>query len=378
MISIILPVFNGEKFICNAIQSVLLQTYSKWELIIVDDGSTDQTSSLVKIFSDKRIKYIYQKNQGPASARNQGINIAKGEYIAFIDADDLYLEDKLKEQVEYLRLHPEIDIVYNDIKVVDESLSYLYSLNSEHVYNSKEEFLAMLLFRQIIPLPPSIMLKKSCFEEGIRFNKKYSHGEDYDLTIQLAKKFCFGYLPKTLYIYRRHDNNLTNNHKKQLEAEINVLHCLGYSNIELIVEKSNFPFFDRKLLLAKIYLKLEEVKPAERILLDLYKKNKKHSLINFYLGNCSYQLDDLERAKTFFESAILNECNKAEFYNNLGCVYARLGEMEKAHLLFQKALLKRPEYLDAFYNKEEINNNKKDWKLTKRQLRKNLTKYHIK
>lgn len=375
MISIIMPVYNNERFITEAIESVLKQTYSNWELIIVDDGSTDGTRDVIMKYVSHKVHYIYQANQGPSVARNKGLDLAKGEYIAFLDSDDLYAADKLKEQLQFLESHPEIDIVYNDINVVDESLNHLYYLKSEGVYPNQHDFLAMLLFRQIVPLPPSIMARAECFRSGIRFNAEYVHGEDYDLTLKLARKYCYGYLPKPLYIYRRHESNLTNSHQKQLRAEVDVISKLGYAEIERIVEESTFPASEKKLLLAKIYIKLNNYQRAETFLLELLNTDYHNPYIYFYLGNCAYVLNHFDQSKKYYKLAISYDENMTEGYNNLGCVYGVLGELDKAIQLFDIALSKRPNYMDAKYNKEQINLSNPSWKITTRELRKTLTSY---
>lgn len=375
MISIILPVYNGEKYICAAIESVIEQNYSNWELLIIDDGSTDSTAVLVKNFLNEKVHYIYQSNQGPSAARNRGIDFAKGDYVCFIDADDIYIQGKLIEQVTFLEQHPEIDIVYPDIQVVNESLENLYTLKSEGTYSTKEDFLAMLLFRQIIPLPQSIMVRKKCFLDKIRYNEHYVNGEDYDLIIQLAKRFKFGYLPKKLYIYRRHEDNLTNNHLKQIEAEQKILQSVGYSDIENTIEKSTFPFNEKRLLLAKIYLKLNDYQQSYDVLYNLYQHQNKNSLVCFYLGNCSYLLNDLFYAKKYYKEAIINQKNMAEAYNNLGCVYGLIGEIDKANIMFETALTIRISYIDALYNREQLKMENPSWKITLRELRKTLTTY---
>src|SRR6476659_7001862 len=115
LVSVIMPAFNAGKYISDAIQSVIQQTYNNWELIVIDDGSTDTTAAIIKEFiaSDDRIKYLYQENGGPGKARNKGLKEAKGIYVAFLDADDLWLPEKLREQLKTMFYH-KTDLVYSD------------------------------------------------------------------------------------------------------------------------------------------------------------------------------------------------------------------------------------------------------------------------
>lgn len=115
LISTIIPVYNGERYISEAINSVLQQTYNPIEIIVIDDGSTDKTAEVVKSFGSV-LKYFYQENSGTATARNSGISLAQGNFFAFLDADDLWVENKLKLQMEIFHNNPEVDLVFGQVK----------------------------------------------------------------------------------------------------------------------------------------------------------------------------------------------------------------------------------------------------------------------
>ena len=129
-ISVIIPCYNKESFIAETLDSVLLQTYVKAikEIIVIDDGSTDGTASIVKAKSSVYpiIKYIYQDNGGVSAARNTGIKNAQGDYIAFLDADDLWLPGKIERQYKALRQHPEVGLFYTDLYKYDYKLGNIY------------------------------------------------------------------------------------------------------------------------------------------------------------------------------------------------------------------------------------------------------------
>ncbi|MGG0720047.1 glycosyltransferase [Robertmurraya massiliosenegalensis] len=374
MISIVLPVYNSDKYIRHSIESVINQSYIDWELIVIDDGSIDQTGSIIQEYNSDRIHYHYQSNQGPSAARNKGISLAKGEYIAFIDADDIYRPNKLYEQVRFLENHPEIQIVYCDAQVVNKDLKPINVLRTEGLYDNKEDFFAQLLFRQILPLPPAIMLKRECLQE-IKYNEKLVHAEDYDLTIQLARKFRFGYLPESLYIYRRHEDNLTNGHEKQVQAEMKIVKSIGIANIKEIVNKSTFSFEDKSLLLAKIFMKIECYDESIETLSELITQKNKNPLVYFYSGNCMYAMNQLEKAEQLYRMALTYDENMAETYNNLGCILAINGFLVEAAELFERALCLRSNYMDASFNKVQLNSAFQKCKLTWRELRKTLTNY---
>ncbi|HXH85418.1 MAG TPA: glycosyltransferase family A protein, partial [Nitrospira sp.] len=117
-VSVVIPVFNGERFIGDAIQSALDQTFKNFEIIVVDDGSTDQTEKIVRQFSD-RVAYHRQENRGAGVARNLGVTCASGEWIAFLDADDIWYSQKLAAQFEAVAMNPAIGFVYSDMDTID-------------------------------------------------------------------------------------------------------------------------------------------------------------------------------------------------------------------------------------------------------------------
>src|SRR5690349_14699879 len=114
LVSIILPVYNGERFLAQAIESALAQTYSRYELVVVDDGSTDASGEIARSY--EQVSYIWQKNGGSGAARNRGLEAISGDYVAFLDADDLWLPDKLDLQMGYLLDHPHIGYTIGRIK----------------------------------------------------------------------------------------------------------------------------------------------------------------------------------------------------------------------------------------------------------------------
>lgn len=205
MISVIIPVYNRSRFILEAIDSVKRQTYRDIEIIVVDDGSTDRTEHVVKRLGNQ-VKYIYQKNQGPSVARNNGIRAAKGKWIAFLDSDDIFLPDKLAEQIKlfkdnniglvhsyYYRVH----ILKNSIQVIEPNFS-----------KDRKNLQQELLKRKHTIRTSTVLVRKSCFEQVGCFNPKYPAAEDWDMWIRLASKFDFACVKKPLAIYRRHPNSL--------------------------------------------------------------------------------------------------------------------------------------------------------------------------
>jgi glycosyltransferase involved in cell wall biosynthesis len=130
-VSVIIPTFNNAQYIGEALNSVFSQDYDAYEVIVVDDGSTDDTQQTLKPYLD-RIRFIYQSNAGSAAARNTGLTLAQGEFIVFLDADDFLLPGKLKQQVAYLTLKPQLGIVHSGWRIVSETGAIISTVEPWH------------------------------------------------------------------------------------------------------------------------------------------------------------------------------------------------------------------------------------------------------
>jgi glycosyltransferase involved in cell wall biosynthesis len=216
-VSVIIPAFNASQFIAQAIESVLDQTFTDRELIVVDDGSTDDTASIVMRYGDK-LRYIYQKNQGLSSARNTGIDRAEGELIALLDADDFWDREKLTYQVALCDSSPDIGVVYTALKVVD---------NDGHEIEERRCLLRGQLFSSFLNencvAPSSSMIKRECFEKVGTFDESLSASEDWDLWLRIAPHYLFDFVDLPLTFYRIHPGSM---HKDLALMERNVFQVL--------------------------------------------------------------------------------------------------------------------------------------------------------
>lgn len=203
LVSIIVPVYNAGKYIAETLDSVLAQTYSNWELIIVNDGSTDNTLQLIENYSgkDKRISFITKPNTGVSDTRNTGITKAKGEFIAFLDADDVWLLNNLEKKIDYLKNHHDIDFVFSNMLQADQHLQDQTLAPKGKDGNIFEDLL--LWNGEVIPGPSSnLLVRKKCLDAGIRFDKRLTTIADQNFTVQLAAKFKGKLLDEALWIYR--------------------------------------------------------------------------------------------------------------------------------------------------------------------------------
>lgn len=198
IVSVIIPTFNSAKYLVSAINSVLAQTYSNFEILIIDDGSTDDTREILKTYTDSRIQYFYQQNAGPAAARNKGINLAKGDLIAFLDADDVWEKDKLSTQIKIFSQNNDICMVYNSFvfKPGENKKEKLVRFKNL----TRLDFIKYLLIDPFntIPYPSTVMVKKSYFDKAGLFDSELRSGEDWDLWLRLANIGECYYIDKAL------------------------------------------------------------------------------------------------------------------------------------------------------------------------------------
>lgn len=213
-ISVIIPTYNGSLYIAEAIESVLNQTYTEYEIIVIDDGSTDNTCLVLKPYMEK-IRYIYQENQGVAIARNHGIQEASGELIAFLDADDFWiLPTKLEEQVACFDKEPEVGIVQSGWRLVDRDGKNIVD-KEPWQEAEKLDLRNWLLWGHV--LPSAIMIRKEWLERVNGFDPRFSHGEDMDLILRIAVMGCKStWFKKITACYRQHPLNATRRLSKQV------------------------------------------------------------------------------------------------------------------------------------------------------------------
>lgn len=197
LISVLIPTYNYGKFIGKCIDSVLKQTYKNIEIIVVDDGSTDNTKDVVSKFP--KVKYYWQDNKGVSVARNKLLKAAKGEYIAFIDADDYWAETKLEKQLEYLKEHTDKDMVF--------SICRNFFENEKIEKNRKAQLIAE---RDFLAGIPSALIKKEIFAKYGYFkeNMKYAEDSEWLMRIRLSGVKS-GRIDEVLYYRRIHGDNIT-------------------------------------------------------------------------------------------------------------------------------------------------------------------------
>jgi len=205
-VSVIMPVYNGEKYVEEAVNSILLQTFSNWELIVVNDASTDGTEKILEKFKNTRIKVIKnERNSGSVVSRNIACQNSLGEYIAILDADDVAMPDRLKEQVKFLDAHSDFGLVGSWAKIIDKDGRQLGHIVKDTTPSQKIPI--KLLFHNVLAFS-SVMMRKSFMPEK-PFDEDSVPVEDVALYLKMLPVSKFACVPKVLISYRSHEKGIS-------------------------------------------------------------------------------------------------------------------------------------------------------------------------
>ena len=223
LVSIIIPAYNARAYICEAVDSAIAQTYPQKEVIVVDDGSTDDTVQSLKSYIDaQKIIYFYQENKGLSAARNAGIRAAKGEFIAFLDADDIFLPEKLARQVAYLEAHPACGVCYCALAHFSEEAPEKMLKLQYHYYSGDEVFPRLLHANFINPL--AVVARKSELDRVGLFDETYRRSEDWEYWVRLARQGVrFEYLSDVLANYRIRKTSMSYDWKSEIQRKATTL-----------------------------------------------------------------------------------------------------------------------------------------------------------
>lgn len=233
-VSVIIPVFNVEKFIAATIQSVLEQTYQNFELLIIDDGSPDRSVEICQQFKDSRIKIISQKNRGLAGARNTGIRHSEGEYLAFLDGDDIWLPEKLEKHIEHLENSPAVGVSFSRSATIDEASK---PLGGYLMPKLKEIAIPYLLCCNPVGNGSAAVIRKVVFQaiefldnlhgtvENFYFDENFRRSEDIECWIRIAIQTDWQIegIPEALTLYRINSGGLSADILKQLDSWAQVI-----------------------------------------------------------------------------------------------------------------------------------------------------------
>jgi len=240
-VSAIITAYNSEMFVAEAINSVLEQSCPVDDIVVVDDGSTDRTRDIVASYSQNGVRYLYQENQGPGAARNYGLRESNGEIVAFLDADDMWLKDKTRIQLDFLSEHPEVALVsgfawwWNVIKN--------HCSTSGQVPRSLESLRRDMMVYNTIGNPSRVMLRRSILADVGVFNQTIRWGQDWDLWVRIITLYKAAILPTPVIVYRWHEKNLS--HTRRWER------LYSYWNVSRQAIQTHQPVYQRPLLMIR-------------------------------------------------------------------------------------------------------------------------------
>ncbi|MEY4463406.1 MAG: hypothetical protein RLZZ81_377 [Pseudomonadota bacterium] len=246
-VSVIIATYNRDKFIGEAVQSILDQTYKDFEVIIVDDGSSDSTGEIIKNLKDPRIHYYYQENKGRSNARNKALTLAKGKYITFLDSDDLYLPNKLEIQVNYMEKNSDVYMIYTSAYCIDEIGNSL-----KHKYEAKTSgkiYKDIAFFVPVTITLPTVMVRREVFEKAGNFDEVMYRFEDTDMWRRISKYYQIGAISEFTCKLRTHsDNHLLN------QDPVRIASALKYYSLKILNEDTEYgiPFLEKNL--ANLYI----------------------------------------------------------------------------------------------------------------------------
>lgn len=250
LVSIITPVYNGEAYIGRAIESVINQSYTNWEMLVIDDGSTDQTAAVIRKYTDRRIKTWRQHNQGRSVARNLGLAEARGEYVLFLDSDDVLLPKALEIHLDYLGKHSDCAASISDCEVIDHTGQHIawqselrkhfvpdYDAISRGVVSILEP---LIVSSALIGASNSVMVRREIIEQcKAQFDVNMFMGEDTDFWLQIAAHAYFSFIEPVTCQYYWHSGNTLFTHKRpelaqsQLRGRLKVLNASYFNSLSI-------------------------------------------------------------------------------------------------------------------------------------------------
>jgi len=221
-VDIIIPAFNAARFLPFSLESVVSQTFDDWRILLVDDGSTDNTAEAVAPFLDRlgsKIRYIKQENRGLPAARNTAIRASTAEFLALLDADDVWLPCRLSEPVKILVERPQVGLVYGLITGIDQDNRPGITWGGN--LRDGDGHIATQIYMRKVDLPcPTITFRRKCLDEVGFFDETMRATEDRDLWLRIALRYEVGFVPKVLAYYRLSPNSMSTDPQRMLQAQL--------------------------------------------------------------------------------------------------------------------------------------------------------------
>jgi glycosyltransferase involved in cell wall biosynthesis len=221
-VDVIIPAYNAARYLAAALASVEAQTFADWHIVLIDDGSTDNTAEVAAPFRERlgqKLTYIKQENQGLPAARNAAIRNSSAEYLALLDSDDIWLPCRLADSLRYLESHPSVGVSHSSVAFVDETGKILKTFDTPQKHG--EGMIAPYIYMRKVQLPcPTVTFRRSCIEKVGLFDETMRATEDRDLWFRIALHFEVGFIPKVLAHYRISTTSMSSDPNRMLQAQL--------------------------------------------------------------------------------------------------------------------------------------------------------------
>ncbi|MBW4636136.1 MAG: glycosyltransferase [Iphinoe sp. HA4291-MV1] len=373
-VSVIIPTYQRAHLLSEAINSVLAQTYKDYEIIVINDGSSDNTTEVLAQFGDcpkgsglkpNRITAIHQSHRGVSAARNAGIKASNGQYIAFLDDDDLWETQKLELQIPVLESHPEIGLIYSDVLWFNEQ-GFLPGSYNNKFPTPNVQAVWTLFINNFIPTI-SVVVRRECFDEIGFFDENLTACEDYDLWLRLIEKWRVYFLNESLARCQISENSIQKDIKRVLRNYL----CVKEKAISRHSELRRIPlkfldawFYDYYLKLARVYLENYQSEKA-RIVLHRYREARGETPAYNQLDqrlNSASTTNELRDSRCVFVVAqgrsgstlLLRLLNEIEGYNICGENFAAISQLSTFYQSLIKATKTISHHQGNFFTYEEL------------------------
>jgi len=272
VVDIIVPAYNAARFLPAALESVLSQTFSDWRIVLVDDGSTDETAVIAKSFAEQlgsKMLVIQQTNKGLPAARNVAIRHSSAEFLALLDADDIWLPSRLAASIELLRARPEVGLVYGGVSLIDQNAALISTpwLQGKNA----EGWIASGIYTRALDLPcPTITFRRACVEEVGDFDESMRASEDRDLWLRISLRYQVARIDRVIALYRISSGSMSSDSERMASAQIRF--------IEKHYGSAGCEASSRRVALSSVYRQVAETMSARGYFWSAV-KNILHALI---------------------------------------------------------------------------------------------------
>ncbi|KPK88387.1 hypothetical protein AMJ80_11115 [bacterium SM23_31] len=356
-ISVIIPIYNSSRFINDCLRSIFNSTYRNFEVIVVDDGSTDDLSRVLGAVGEFRsdIVFLSTEHQGQAAARNLGFQKSTGEYAAFFDADDINGKMRFELCVKRLEENPGVGMVFCGSTFINEQGGFLPGVSKFPNFAS-EQFLGRMFEGNWISTISTTLFRSNVFKKTGGFDESFPLAEDYDLYLRTGKITRVKYVDLPLVRCRRHDNNLRRDWQTCKEYEIRAIKKHDPAEIasKLSIIFRNEEEF--RVTFGKILYRIGHIRQAMQHFHKAYKINAMNEDVYFFTGNCYFDTGNYQKAGEEYGKCLAINPNHVGCLNNVGVLYFIRGEYERSIAEFEKAAKLGNNCLEPQYNLACIKN----------------------